>query len=116
VNTSTIPLANIGATASATGPNTGAGVTGNGNQQSNLSGKLPIDVSRPVSSTASGAPSTGFGVIAAGVGLGNGAIWNTTTTLLSQANNLATLSPEGNDHGHTGQNTIAGYHPGGFKR
>ncbi|EKM81270.1 hypothetical protein AGABI1DRAFT_72163 [Agaricus bisporus var. burnettii JB137-S8] len=112
VNTTTNPLANIGAAANTGGSNTGTGVSGNGNKP----GKLPVEMSRPVSPTVLGAPSTGFGVIAAGVGLGNGAVWNTTSTLLSQANNLAILSSDGNDTGHTAEGAMAAYRAGGFKK
>jgi hypothetical protein len=69
-------------------------------------------VSRPVSPTILGAASTGFGTVAAGLGLGNGATWNMPAALLGQGNNRAILPPTGNENLQGDENAGAGYRTG----
>lgn len=80
------------------GMNPATGVT------SNIPGKPSNLVSRPVSPTFLGTTNTGFGTVAAGVGLGNGTTWNSTAALLAQGNHQGILGPpenvQGNENGY----------------
>ncbi|KAF9441637.1 hypothetical protein P691DRAFT_470890 [Macrolepiota fuliginosa MF-IS2] len=95
-----------------TGVNSGISVNTN---KTTISIKSPTGTSRPVSPTLLGPANVGFGAVAAGLGLGNGATWNTTATLLAQGNNQMVLQPNGDESLQSADNAILGYRAGAKK-
>ncbi|KXN91932.1 hypothetical protein AN958_11317, partial [Leucoagaricus sp. SymC.cos] len=93
----------------ATASSPGTGSTGNlpFSKPTSATVKPGIGASRPVSPTLLGATTTGFGAVAAGLGLGNGAAWNTTAALLTQNSNSTILPSTGTENLQASENPAA---------
>lgn len=74
--------------------------------------KLVSGISRPVSPTFLGTATTGFGTVAAGLGLGNGTTWNSTAALLAQGNHQGILPPPGSENLQASENAAVGFRMG----
>lgn len=107
MNVAAVPLTNMSNAATV---NAGTGTSGS-SKLSNVSAKLSIDISRPVSPILLGSTNTGFGVVTAGLGLGNGTTWN-TASLLTQGNNQGIFSSNGNENLQPAEGMVMGHRAG----